>query len=343
MKTYASFAASAAHLVGAAGILHALFLSPTTSAMVTPDPDLDPAPSSVADLGSAEPPFEIGAPHRVDFEPSVPWTPPTWFPAEGADALWVLPELDGAPTHDRGPRVRARAAIVADLDTGEVLWAQRPDDALPVASLTKTVAALALASTEPDLQQTLCVTEDLWPSRSGARSRFVTGACHTGWEYLGAALVASDNRGAMGLAGLSGLEYHAFVEQMETAGAQLGLKARWADPAGLEDENLASARDMLKAIVAVSAHPDLSLAASARTWKIDRDDGRRWLNTTNRLIDRWETLAAKTGYTSTARYCFSQVVQTRTGRTLATVVLGSPTMASRFADSRAMVDWAERL
>ncbi|MCB9678347.1 MAG: serine hydrolase [Alphaproteobacteria bacterium] len=330
MKTYATFAASTAQVIGAASILHALFMPPSTSAMVAPPPAVPEASEPV--------PTE-----HVDSPSDPAWTPPVWFPEAGRADLWVLPELDASPMHARGPRVRSRAAIVADLDTGEVLWAQRPDEPLPVASLTKTASALALASTEPDLDRELCVTEDLWPSMSGARSRFVTGACHTGWEYLGAALVASDNRGAMGLAALSGLEYGEFVERMETTGAELGMNARWSDPSGLEDENLASARDMLKAIVAVSAHPDLALAASAGSWKIDRDDGRRWLGTTNRLFDRWDTLAAKTGYTSTARYCFSQVVQTRTGRRLATVVLGAPSAGARFTDSRKLVEWAESL
>lgn len=315
MKTYASCAAALAQVVGAAGILHVLFTPPPTSAKVAvPDQPVQRA-----------------------------WAPPSWFPEASADALWVLPELDGPNRHERGPRVRARAAIIADLDTGEVLWSQRADEALPVASLTKTTAALALASTAPSLDATYCVTPDYWPSQRGARSKFHTGSCHDGWSYLGAALVASDNRGAMGLAAMSGLDYSAFIDRMDSVSAELGMHATWADPAGLEDENLATARDMLKAIVGVSAHPDLSVAASARYWTLDRDGQQRRLNTTNKLIDRWEPLAAKTGYTSTARYCFSQVVQTRSGRRLATVVLGSPTRNSRFRDTALLVEWAERL
>ena len=118
--------------------------------------------------------------------------------------------------------------------------------------------------------------------------------------------------------------------------------ATWADPAGLEDDNLASARDMLKAVVALSAHPDLTVAATAPFWQIDRDRGKRRLGTTNRLLTRWDTQAAKTGYTATARYCFATVVHTRSGRRLALAVLGAPTVESRFADARRLVEWAER-
>ena len=99
----------------------------------------------------------------------------------------------------------------------------------------------------------LCVSQEQWPSRRGARSRFETGECHSGWEYLGAALVASDNRGAMAFPALAGLEYHAFLDRMADVAASLGLQGtEYADPAGLEDDNMASARDMAKAVVANS-------------------------------------------------------------------------------------------
>jgi D-alanyl-D-alanine endopeptidase (penicillin-binding protein 7) len=242
--------------------------------------------------------------------------------------------------------VRARAAIVADLDRMEVLWSRAPDLPRPVASLTKMVSALTLARQSEDLDRRLsaqvCITPEQWPPLPGAPSRFETGTCHEGWELLGAALVASDNRGAMGLAAVAGLPVDTFVQEMDATVAELGMKdARFADPSGVEDANVASARDVLKAVVAVAAHPVLAPVASAREWRIDRERGANLLGTTNRLIDRFETLAAKTGYTDPAGYCLASVVRTRAGRTLAAVVLGAPTNQSRFHDTEALLRWAE--
>jgi D-alanyl-D-alanine endopeptidase (penicillin-binding protein 7) len=166
--------------------------------------------------------------------------------------------------------------------------------------------------------------------------------CHDADEFLGAALVASDNRGAMGLATLSGLEYDQFLGRMRDVAQDLRMEGdTWSDPSGLEDDNLATARDMLKAVTATAAHPALAPVASADSWRIERKQGPHHLGTTNRLVRRWETLAAKTGYTDTARYCFATVVRTGSGRTLAVSVLGAPTSASRFSDTAALVRWAE--
>jgi D-alanyl-D-alanine endopeptidase (penicillin-binding protein 7) len=271
-----------------------------------------------------------------------PWSPPDWFPAESADDLALLAHFDAAPVHEDGPKLRAGSAIIADLDRGEILWAKNADEARPIASVTKVIAALTLASTRPDLDRETCVDHTMWPHRPGARSRFETGACHDGWSYLGAALVASDNRAALGMAAVAGLEPADFVRRMWTVSEQLGLgDSSWADPSGLDDANLSTARDVLRAIVATAAHPTLRIAASAPTWELDRSRGKTLLPTTNRLHARWEVLAAKTGFTDTAGWCFAQVVRTATGRRLATVVLGAPNHQARFDDTVRLVRWAE--
>jgi D-alanyl-D-alanine endopeptidase (penicillin-binding protein 7) len=246
--------------------------------------------------------------------------------------------------HTSGPSIRARSAIIADLDRGEVLWARRPDASAPVASLTKLASALTLVSLDrTSLDRELCITPEQWPVRPGAHSRFETGACHTGWELFGAALVHSDNRGAMAMPALVGLSMDDFVQHMNLVSRDLGARAEWADPSGLDDGNNASARDMLKLVVAAASAPDVALAASARSWTLDRDHGARVVGTTNRTIDAWETLAAKTGYTDTAKYCFTTVIRTSSGRTLALALLGAPSDDGRFADARALVAWAEQV
>src|SRR5690606_40921457 len=168
------------------------------------------------------------------------------------------------------------------------------------------------------------VGPEQYPTRPGARSRFETGACHVGWDWLGAALVASDNRGAMGLVALSGLTWDQFLENMRGVVDDVGGgPSEWSDPSGIEVGNQISARGMAKVAVAVAAHPVLSPVASAPTWSIQREGGRQVLHTTNKLVERFDTLAAKTGFTVPAGYCYAGVVRTDTGGQYVVVVLGA--------------------
>ena len=79
--------------------------------------------------------------------------PPSWFPQNDREKLFELEGLRKKISPDllkKGPRIKARAAIVYDLDRGEILYAKNPDERWPVASLTKVVSALTLASFEQD-------------------------------------------------------------------------------------------------------------------------------------------------------------------------------------------------
>jgi serine-type D-Ala-D-Ala endopeptidase (penicillin-binding protein 7) len=294
--------------------------------------------------------------------------PPVWFPEARQPDLWVLESLDErplVPRRDRGPSVRSSSAIVADLDNGRVLWAKDADSQRSVASLTKLVSSLTLVATGAELDREVCITLEQWPTRPGARSKFETGDCATGWELVGAALIASDNRGAFSMPALADEEYYTFIDRMAGVAEDLTMHdASFVDPAGLEDENLASARDLLKAVTAVSLHPQLATMASAPYWLIDTARGDRVLGSTNRILalseqpartirrgrstvtwtpPAFDTLAGKTGYTDTAHYCFATVVQSRTtGRRYAATVLNAPTSSSRFDDVLSMLNWADR-
>lgn len=281
------------------------------------------------------------------------WSPPVWFPEAARDDLWALEGLQGEPTA-RPPTLRSRAVFVYDVDSGKVLIAHNADDRRPVASLTKVVSSLtAMAESamgpgeNAALEQTICVDESLWPSWPGARSYLNTGACLTGWDLLGAALVASDNRAAFGLSRVAGLPFQPFVSKMNDVAADLGMsQSTFSDPAGVDDNNLSTARDMTAAILSASLHPVLGPVASAPYWDVEivgRARPKR-VNSTNRLSgDKGlEFLAAKTGYTDTARYCFTAVVRTPKGRRIAMTVLGANRVRTRWSDVREVLAWVDR-
>ena len=271
------------------------------------------------------------------------WSPPDWVVDLGpatVDAAWALAEMDGDAV-ETTLRLNSRSAFAFDLDSGEVLLEKRPDDPYPAASLTKLVTALTVASESPDLDERICITPEMWPGWPGASSKLNTGVCTRGWDLLGAALVKSDNRAAYALTHLAPWPSALFVDQMNEVAAGLGMeRSSFVDPSGALDDNLATARDLTKAVTMVAFHPLLGSIASAPYWDTDVGNRVRRLATTNKLAGRDDLvfLAAKTGYTDTARHCFAGVIETSTGRRIALTVLGAGRSSARWADVRRIVD-----
>lgn len=272
------------------------------------------------------------------------WTPPDWHP--DAETLWALEQMAAEGDQD-APRLRSGAAFVFDVDRGEVLLEHNADNIQPVASLTKLVASLALVSTDFDLDREICIDREHYPTRNGAFSKLSTGDCIQGWDALGAALVSSDNRGAYALASATDLDLDGFIGRMNGVSAELGMDmSSWTDPSGLEDENLSTARDLARATLAVAAHPELDAVASAPYWDLnyDRRPTRRRY-TTNKLSGRsgLQIQAAKTGYTDTARYCYSSALTTRSGRHVVITLLGANRDRDRYRDLSLLLGWIDGL
>lgn len=284
----------------------------------------------------------------LDAEPDEPvWGPPSWYPEGARDELWVIDGMDRDAEHTTAPmRIYSKSAFVYDVDSGRVLLSHAADERRPVASLTKLVSALTVMSEAPELEREICLDNSMRPSWPGAVSRLRYGACTTGWDLLGAALVRSDNGAALALTEAAQLPLAPFILRMNDVAQDLNMNlSTFSDPSGVWDENLSTARDMTRASVATALHPTLSPIASAPYWDVEYDSGRKKrMLTTNKLIGDKdiEILAAKTGYTDTARHCFTAVVRTEDGRTLALTTLGARRGRQRWSDVRTLLRWAER-
>jgi len=272
------------------------------------------------------------------------WLPPAWHPA--TSELWALEQM-AEPGPEEAPRLRSTSAYVFDVEEGRALLDKNADYIQPVASLTKLVSALALVSTEHRLDREICIGPEHYPTRNGAWSKLSTGDCIEGWDALGAALVSSDNRGAFALHSASDLDLDGFIGRMNQISGELGMDmSSWSDPSGLEDENLSTARDIARATLAVATHPVLSAVSAAPHWDLhyDRRPTRRRF-TTNRLSGRRDLQieAVKTGYTDTARYCYTTALRTRSGRQVVITLLGANRDRDRYRDVSAILRWIDGL
>jgi len=219
------------------------------------------------------------------------------------------------------------AALVFDLEDGEVLYRLNPRRALPMASLTKIMTALAVTQGSRPDEPVRITPAALRYSGSGVgvlprgkRVRLET--------LLNGLMLVSGNDAAIALAvHLSGSERR-FVALLNEKARLWGLTCtRFTDSHGLGAGNRSCPADL--AVLARLAMREPRIASIARraqaSFRFPIKGGRLYLAGHNPLIRTGYrgAIGLKTGYTNEAGRCFVGVAR-RGGRTLGVVVLDSP-------------------
>ena len=235
------------------------------------------------------------------------------------------------------PRVDARAYLVENAATGEVLLSRGAERQLPIASITKLMTVLVvlertrpgdLVTVGPDASS---VGESTVHLRPGERL--------TVRDLVEAALIQSANDAANALADHVGDGDRArFVELMNAKARALGLRdTRFVRPDGLDVEgHYSTARDVTVLARAAMRSPLVRQIVARRTETIA---GGRRLSTWNDLLGRFPGLiGVKTGHTSAAGWCQVAAARGR-GVTIYATVLGSRTRAGRNEDLEELLAW----
>ena len=208
-----------------------------------------------------------------------------------------------AAAPDRFPR--AASAYIVAID-GRVVWAGRPDESRPPASLTKIMTALVLLEGDwkPDAPVTVSRTA---AAETGSRAGLRTGETLGAGDLLTAMLVASANDACVALAEHAAGSMAAFVAAMNSRAAALGLAAtRFANPCGHDaPAQRSSARDLLAVAEAALAHPEFSRTVALRSAEVRTAGGRRIaLKSGNHLLGNSPgVVGVKSGWTPEAGKC----------------------------------------
>src|SRR5215207_3580998 len=245
-----------------------------------------------------------------------------------------------APGADQGvvapPRVQARAVILADESTGQVLFERNASAARAMASTTKVMTAL-LALERLDEQKVVVIGSG--PPRVGEESlRLRQGERLTVRQLLLGLLVKSANDAGAALAEAVDGSQAAFVRHMNRKAAALRLSAtHYVTPYGLDRPgHQTSARDLARLWEVAMRRADFRALVATKAARIPGGPlSLRRFVTTNQLLGsyRW-TVGGKTGFTNRAGRCLVASAS-RGGRRLVAVALGSP---NAFADVRAMFE-----
>ena len=253
----------------------------------------------------------------------------------------MTPRYKTDASGDLVPDVRAAAAIIFNPETGKVLWEENSQDKRSIASITKVMTAVVFLEDNPDLSQEITIERgDVYAASTTylkANERITLD------NVLHLTLIASDNAAARALARVSHGGTAAFVERMNEKALELGLEnTSFADPSGLNPQNMSSAYDLSRLISFAAA--DDRIAPIMRTAEYQVSTSRRTfsIHSTNQLVRSGDVdvMGGKTGFISKAGYCLATLLRLpQSDHQVAVVVLGATSNTGRFWETRHLFNW----
>lgn len=237
--------------------------------------------------------------------------------------------------------ISAKAAIVLDPQTGEIIYSKNINQAMPLASITKIMTALVAEELIP-LPEATTVTitkEDLRPEGD---SGLIVGQTWKLKDLINFSLISSSNDGIHAVARTAGeIAKTDFIAAMNRRAKELHLtQTSFRNESGLDINSnsevsaFGSAEDVAQLFAYVTNNkPELIEATKNKNMLVaDANNKTRVANNTNEVTDQIPSLlASKTGYTDLSGGNLAVVFDRGLDQKAIVVVLGS-TQEARFTD-----------
>lgn len=240
------------------------------------------------------------------------------------------------------PAVAAKAWLLLDASSGQLIASQAANDRFEPASLTKLMTAYiafaAIKNKQLSLTQTIPISEKAWRAQ-GSRMFVEPNRAVTVDELLRGMIVQSGNDACIALAEAIAGSEEAFAQLMNKEAARLGMKnSHFTNSNGLPDpQHYSSAHDLaLLAAALIRDFPDFY--AQLYSMKEYRYNNITQQNR-NRLL--WldpNVDGVKTGFTENAGYCLIASAK-RAQRRLLSVVLGTASDSVRAQESQKLLNY----
>ena len=270
---------------------------------------------------------------RVAPTPAVPLVPPVMTAGDLAGLNLTRDPLD----------LKSNAALVIDQSTAEVLFEKNAQIALPIASITKLMTSLVVVEANQSMDELISITEEDVDREKFSHSRLRVGSQLTRANMLHIALMSSENRAASALGRSYPGGLPAFVAAMNAKARSLGMvNTHYVDSTGLSSNNVSTARDLAKLVIAAHHHPIIRQYSTDSKYAVEPGGPMLQYRNSNNLVDNpdWQIGLQKTGYISEAGRCL--VMQARIeGRPVVMVFLDSKGKSSRLADAGRIRKWLE--
>ena len=238
--------------------------------------------------------------------------------------------------------IKAKSAILLEVNTGKILYEMNADEKLPPASITKIMSLLlvmeAIDRGDMSLEDVISASEHAC-SMGGSQIWLEPGEAMTVDDLLKAAVIASANDATVALGEHIAGSEEGFVAQMNARAKELGMtNTLFFNATGLDAEgHLSSAHDVAVMSAELIKH-DL-IKNYSTVWMDTLRGGESELVNTNKLVRFYEgTTGLKTGTTSGAGYCLSATAE-RNGLELVAVIMSGDTSADRFNGAKKLLDY----
>lgn len=282
-------------------------------------------------------------------------------------ALFCSLLLPAAQAGSAGPEsisIDAKAALLVDLDSDQVLYEQDADQQEYPASITKIMTALltleAIDRGELSLETVVTVSASALTdiTDDSSTQNIAVGEQLSVRNLLYCLLLPSANEAANILAMTVCGDIPTFVGRMNARAAELGMTGtHFVNPHGLHSsDHYSTARDIYRMTKQAMTHDTFRKIVSSSTYTVPATNlsAARVLYNTNGLLTQYKypgytykpTIGIKTGSTGEAGYCLVAAAKQK-GHTLISVVLGADNPSNgrgginrkQFSESKRLLQW----
>lgn len=225
------------------------------------------------------------------------------------------------------PEVSAKSAVLAEGESGDIVWSKNENERLPMASTTKIMSALVAIERCSDLQKEVKI-DSAACGIEGSSIYLKEGERLTLEQLLYALLLESANDSACAIAIEIAGSVEKFAELMNETAEKIGMNdSHFTNPHGLDhEEHYTTAADMAKLAVYALKNEDFARIVSTykTTIPMNGDEGTRLLLNHNKLLKYYEgAVGVKTGFTKRSGRCLVSAAE-RDGVTMVAVTLSAP-------------------
>jgi D-alanyl-D-alanine endopeptidase (penicillin-binding protein 7) len=228
--------------------------------------------------------------------------------------------------------ITAKSFLVSDT-TGEVILEKNADQVQPIASITKLMTVMVVLDAHQRLDEPIKLDRRLvrkYHTHLPSSVKTLTRG-----ELIDLAIVKSDNFAAYTLCANYPGGLARCIAEMNHIAFVLGMSSTtFADPTGLDANNVSNARDLGKLVLAANEYTEITKASSKPQVSIKVK--RRWWqfgNTNPMVRNSNDVRVSKTGYINESGGCVVMLLDTELGQRVI-VLLGSNNTRTRFPEAQ---------